>query len=183
MGRYAQYPTVIEDLRFLDLKFLVDNNYLDSNTTKSGVITWNPNTAHSNSISIKSTMFEDSGYLTLYYTYNNDHKINYTVEVISKPSNLGKGKCWFFICPYTKRNCRKLHLINGYFRHRTYDTNIMYQKQIEPKIYRLWNKIYAREVNEHLYFELYSKYFKRFYNGKPTKRYIRIDKILQLDHQ
>jgi hypothetical protein len=54
----------------------------------------------------------------------------------------------------------------------------MYEKQIEPKIWRKWNKAFGAEFNDHLYFELHKKYFKRFYNGKITKRYARIKKKL-----
>jgi len=55
----------------------------------------------------------------------------------------------------------------------------MYQKQIESKKWRSWNTIFAKDFNDEVYKELYSKYFKRFYWGKMTKRFARISKKLQ----
>lgn len=178
MGRWATYPTTVEDLRVLNLNFLIKNKYLQPNTMRSGVITWGSNTEHENSISINSNINENTGFINLIYTFNHSKKITYKIQVVSKVSNLGKGFIWFFICPFTGRYCRKLHLINGYFQHRTANPHLMYQKQIEPKIWRKWNKAFGAEFNDHLYFELHKKYFKRFYNGKLTKRYVRIRKKL-----
>jgi len=178
MGRYATYPTTVKDLRVLNLKFLSDNKYLEPNSIRSGIITWSDKSGEKNSISIHSNIENSSGLITLQYTVNNERKINYHIKLISKVSNLGTGLVWFFVCPFTSRFCRKLHLINGYFQHRTANPNLMYEKQIEPKIWRKWNKAFGAEFNDHLYFELHKKYFKRFYNGKITKRYARIRKKL-----
>ncbi|AZA52054.1 hypothetical protein [Chryseobacterium sp. G0201] len=178
MGRYATFPTTIEDLRFLELKFLSKHHYLESNSIRSGVVTWSSKSGDKNSISIHSNINNDSGVLTLEYTLNQEQKINYQIKLISKISNLGKGLVWFFVCPFTGQYCRKLYLINGYFQHRTANPHLMYEKQIEPKIWRQWNKAFGAEFNDHLYVELYSKYFKKFYNGKITKRYARIVKKL-----
>lgn len=180
MGRYATFPTTVEDLRVLNLRFLIDNNYLQLNSFQSGVVSWKSNAGNS-SISAFTNMSEKSGVLTLEYTLNSDRKINYQIKLISKTSNLGVGLVWFFLCPFTGRYCRKLHLINGYFQHRTANPYIMYEKQIEPKIWRIWNKQFASEINEHLYFELYRKYFKRYYKGKITKRFARLSKKLEFD--
>lgn len=178
MGRYATYPTTVEDLRVLNLKFLSENNYLEPNSIRSGVITWSNKSGEKNSISIHSNIENNSGVITLQYTVNNERKINYQIKLISKVSNLGNGLVWFFVCPFTNSICRKLHFIEGYFQHRTANPHLMYEKQIEPKIWRKWNKAFGAEFNDHLYFELHKKYFKRFYNGRITKRYARIRKKL-----
>lgn len=176
MGRHAMFPTTVEDLRVLNLRFLSDNKYLQLNSFQSGIVSWKSNAGNDSSISISTNMSEKSGVLTLHYALNSERKINYQIKLISKTSNLGIGLIWFFLCPFTGRYCRKLHLIDGYFQHRTANPHIMYEKQIEPKIWRIWNKQFASEINEHLYFELYSKYFKRYYKGKMTKRYVRLKK-------
>lgn len=178
MGRWATYPTTVEDLRVLNLKFISDNNYLKINSFQSGVITWKSNSGDKNSIFAHTNLSDKSGVLNLQYTIGNEKKINYQIKLISKVSNLGKGLIWFFVCPFTGLYCRKLHLINGYFQHRTANPHLMYGKQIEPKIWRKWNKAFGAEFNDHLYFELHKKYFKRFYNGQITKRYARIRKKL-----
>lgn len=180
MGRWATFPTTVEDLRVLNLNFLIENKYLQPNTMRSGVITWGSNTENRNSISINSKIDADAGFINLFYTFNHDQKINYKIQVVSRLSNLGKGLVWFFVCPFTGRFCRKLHLINGYFQHRTANPHLMYEKQIEPKIYRTWNKLFGGEFNDHLYFDLHKKYFKIFYNGKITKRYARLLKKIDV---
>lgn len=30
------------------------------------------------------------------------------IELRKEPSNLGQGYVWYFVCPYTRRKCRKL---------------------------------------------------------------------------
>lgn len=55
----------------------------------------------------------------------------------------------------------------------------MYQNQLQSKKWREWNKLFAGEFNDHIFTELYSKYFKRYYKGKMTKRFSRIVKKLQ----
>lgn len=179
MGRWSTYPTTVNDLREIDISFLSKHDYLKPDNFRSGVITWSYSNGNKNSISIHTVTNETDGVLTLDYTYNNTEKINYQIQVITRPSNLGAGLLWFFVCPYTGKVCRKLHLINGYFKHRSALQDLMYQNQLESKRWREWNKIYAGEFNDHIYTELYSKYFKRYYKGKMTKRFSRIVKKLQ----
>lgn len=91
------------------------------------------------------------------------------------PSNLGNGDIWYFLCPVTKKRCRKLYSIGGYFLHREAFNSCMYESQTHSKYYRSLDKRFGGVFKqERLYEELYSKHFKKFYNGKPTKRYIKI---------
>ena len=179
MGRWANYPTPIEDLRSFDISFLSKYQYCQPNQSKNGTITWTSPHGDKNSIGIRAVTRETSGILTVDYTFRNTEKINYDIELITRPSNLGAGLLWFFVCPYTGKVCRKLHLINGYFKHRSALQDLMYQNQLESKRWREWNKMYAGKFNDHIYEELYSKYFKRYYKGKMTKRFSRIVKKLQ----
>lgn len=179
MGRWGNYPDTIEDLRSFDIAFLRKHEYLKPNHFKPGSIIWTSGNGTKNSISIKVVTNDSTGVLTLDYTFNSTEQINYEIELITRPSNLGTGLIWFFVCPYTGRVCRKLHLINGYFKHRSALPGLMYQRQIESKKWREWNRIFANEFNDHIRAELYSKYFKKFYRGKITKRYARISKKLQ----
>ena len=176
MGRWSTYPTTVNDLREIDISFLSKHDYLKPDNFRSGVITWSYSNGNKNSISIHTVTNETDGVLTLDYTYNNTEKINYQIQLITRPSNLGKGLIWFFVCPYTGKVCRKLHLINGYFKHRSALSGIMYKSQIESKKWREWSKIFKGDFDDKIYSELYSKGFKKFYAGKMTKRYLRICK-------
>lgn len=84
------------------------------------------------------------------------------------------GVVWFFVCPVTGKHCRKLHLVNGAYVHAS--TIPGHYRKIKP----LWvtgtgmdklliimqGKINAEKLID-------SKYFKPFYNGKPTKKYLK----------
>lgn len=49
MGRYANYPTTVEDCLYLSIKKLKEWSYLTYNCTKSGTVSWSRNgTPHSN---------------------------------------------------------------------------------------------------------------------------------------
>jgi len=51
----------------------------------------------------------------------------------------------------------------------------VYSKQIHTKKWRDLEKVYGNYFDvERYYEELYSKHFKKFYNGKPTKRYLKL---------
>ncbi len=179
MGRWANYPTTVNDLRCIDISFLSKHEYIIPNQSKLGAIIWTSGNGTKNSISIRTVIGETTGVLTVDYTFNNTEKIRYDIQLITRQSNLGTGLIWFFVCPYTGKVCRKLHLIKGYFKHRSALPGLMYQIQIESKKWREWNRIFAKDFNDKLHAELYSKYFKRYYNGKMTKRFARISKKIQ----
>ena len=95
--------------------------------------------------------------------------------MVSIKSNLGKGKIWYFRCPFTGKRCRKLHLIDERFMHRSALPSGMYSSQTHSKKWRLMEKVYGCYFDVDRYYEqLYSKHFKTHYNGKPTKRYLKL---------
>ncbi|MDV3472078.1 hypothetical protein CMU02_11870 [Elizabethkingia anophelis] len=182
MGRYATYPTEIERLKMISIADLKRMKLLTSDNFVSTTINWtNRNTReNTGSISVSIHTGENYGTITFNYKYRDTDKINYTAQLITRQSNLGKGKLWFFVCPNTGKVCRKLHLINGYFVHRSINPNLMYEKQLESKKMREWSKRFGILLDENVYSQLYSKHFKKYYRRKPTKRYLKlIQKIRQ----
>jgi hypothetical protein len=110
----------------------------------------------------------------LNYKYNDEPR-KYKVLLVSIPSNLGKGKIWYFLCPQTLKRFRKLYSISGYFLHREAFNGYMYSSQTKSKKWRQIEKVYGCYFDsEKHYRELYSKHFKTHYKGKPTKRYLRL---------
>ena len=176
MGRYGNYPTIVEDCLTFRLKSLTENNntYLASYGTQRGVTSWSTNGEVHSTINIEVTHSEYQTYIIFDYKCNGEQK-QYRVNLECKVSNLGKGLIWFFVCPSTGKLCRKLYLNSGYFLHRTALKNLMYAKQIESKKHRNLGKVFgAYFIRDEVYSELYKKYFKTHYNGKPTKRYLRL---------
>jgi len=71
------------------------------------------------SISIAVDTFSESPCLELDYKLDGK-PINYKVDLVNVPSNIGKGVVWFFVCPMTGKKCRKLYLVDTYFTSRSF---------------------------------------------------------------
>lgn len=178
MSKQPTFPTLYEDLKTISISFLKKQGYLKPNLLRSGTITWSINENITGRISIKVNTITETPYLELIYKYNHE-SINYRVQLISMPSNLGKGVVWYFVCPFTKLLCRKLYLANTYFYHRTAFKGCMYEKQTQSKKDRCLDKKlvgYLRGVQ--LLELLNKKHFKKEYAGKQTKKYLKT--IVQL---
>lgn len=174
MPKPYTFPTLFDEIKSISITDLKTMNYFNKNEKKTGVINWLRRGENSGSISVEVFTSDYNNYIL--FSYNcNDNSYNYKVNLVSTNSNLNKGKILYFLCNQTGMRCRKLHLINGIFQHRTASKTGMYSKQIESKNWRGLSKYYGSYFeSDNLYNELYSKYFKTHYKGKPTKRYLRI---------
>lgn len=104
--------------------------------------------------------------------------MNYRVELVPRPSNLGKGEVMYFKCPVTGLLCRKLYCIGGMFVHRKAYRGILYEKQTQSHSNRSLDYSVFMQIEE-LERQIYSKCFRQTYAGKPTKRYEQILKKLK----
>ncbi len=179
MPKPHTFPTLYDDLKKVSISFLTKQGYLKPNQWRSGAITWSRNGNKIGSISIRVNTIHESPYLELDYKCN-EAPINYRVQLISAPSNLGKGVVWYFVCPHTGKRCRKLYLADTYFYHRSAFKGCMYEKQTQSKKYRNLDKtLGAYFKTDELFEQLYRKHFKKQYAGKPTKRYLRLNRQIQ----
>lgn len=82
------------------------------------------------------------------------------------------GIVWFFICPITKKRCRKLHYKEGFYVHwsaiKGYYRNNKPAWWSESPLNKILIKKQAAIDAETT---INSRYFKSHYAGKPTKRY------------
>ncbi len=179
MGRHSTFPDLVEDCITLNISDLKKWGYLENNRIVSGTISTSRGGEVIASWNISSTMQEQSGIVKLSYSTNGE-LITYPVELISMPTNIGKGIRWYFICPSTGKRAMKLYkgYSSKYFQHRE-AYNMYYKSQLLSRIVRQWDKssfgIGCKLDN--LYEEFYKKYRKKYYKGKPTKAY---QKILDL---
>jgi hypothetical protein len=179
MPKFPTFPTLYNEALQIDISKLKGWGYLDPEQIKSGTLTWSSNGSPTGSISIQVNTHSEQPYIELDYKYRDEPR-NYKVYLTSTPSNLNRGKIWYFLCPQTKKRCRKLYSIGGYFLHREAFNGCMYETQTKSKKYRQLDKILgAYFKSDNLYSELYKKHFKRYYAGKPTKRYLRIMEQIQ----
>ena len=179
MPKPHTFPTLYNEALQISISKLKEWEYLNPEQIKSGTITWSRNGNQTGSISIKVNTHSEQPYIELDYKYRDEPR-NYKVYLTSTPSNLNKGEIWYFICPQTKKRCRKLYSIGGYFLHREAFNGCMYETQTQSKKYRQLDKTLGAYFEiDNLYEELYKKNFKNTYAGKPTKRYVRIMEQIQ----
>lgn len=94
-------------------------------------------------------------------------------------SIIGNGLIWYFVCPKTGNRCRKLYLVDGYFYHREAFTGCFYEKQTYSRAKRDLCKQYENYFGvEQAYDKIYSKHFKKQYNAKPTKRFLKLQQSI-----
>jgi hypothetical protein len=179
MPKQHTFPDLYDECKTLSVAFLKQYGYLGSDSIKSGTVHWSRNGERFASISIAVNTFAECPYLELDYKCNGE-PIKYKVYLVAVPSNIGKGKVWYFLCPNVGKRCRKLYMINTYFLHRTAFKGAMYEKQTYSKNARqqmkVWDKLFCCD---NLYEQLYSKHFKKKYRGQPTKSYKKIWKKLR----
>jgi hypothetical protein len=179
MPKPHTFPTLYNEALQIHISKLKGWGYLDPKQIKSGTLNWSSNGNPTGSISIKVNTHSEQPYIELDYKYRDEPR-NYQVYLTSTPSNLNRGEIWYFICPQTKKRCRKLYSIGGYFLHREAFNGCMYETQTQSKKYRQLDKtLGAYFKNDNLYSELYKKNFKKTYAGKPTKKYLRIMEQIQ----
>ena len=179
MPKPYTFPTLYNEALQLSISKLKGWGYLAPRQIKSGTINWSRDGTQTGSISITVNTRCEQPYIELNYKYKDEPR-KYKVYLTSTRSNLDLGEIWYFVCPVTKKRCRKLYLIDGYFLHREAFNGCMYETQTHSKKYRQMDKtLGAYFKSDNLYSELYKKNFKKTYAGKPTKRYLRIMEQIQ----
>jgi hypothetical protein len=172
MAKYSTYPTLFDEVLQISISKLRELKYLEHNQIKSGTLQWSRNGKEIAKISI--LVNANAGYIELDYNYNEEPR-KYKIDLVSLPSNLGKGKVWYFLCPQTKKRCRVLYLVGGYFLHREAFKGCMYEKQTKSKKGKDTRKLIDMVFSsDKLHEQLYQKHFRRTYAGKATKKYIKI---------
>lgn len=180
MSKCHNFPTLYDNCKIINISDLKLWEYLNPNQVKSGVHTWSRNGEKTGSISLIVNIDTGSPYMELDFTCNKV-PVNYFVQLITIPSNLGRGVVWYFICPRAGRRCRKLHLVETYFYHRSAFKGFYYEKQVQSHGYRKLEKQFGLLFAiDKAYEKIYSKHFKKQCNHIPTKHYLRLRQRLQL---
>lgn len=170
MPKQLTFPIFFEEVPQLGIGTLSSRGFFRE--SKTGTISWYLDNQVAATISVSSKL-TGNPQITLSYSYNKDAR-QYRVQLEAKRSNLGKGTHWYFICPVTKKRCRKLYLVKGLFLHREAFKNVAcYKSQTESKSWReLRTKMERYYSREDVCRELDRKYIKKFYNGEPTRTYL-----------
>ena len=171
MARISMCPTLYEERTRLDIFHLRRGGVIVKGKRKGGTIEWSRGNEITSSISYACDMIGRNSYFTLSYIYREEER-SYRVQIVSVPSNLGTGEIYYFRCPDTGKKCRYLYSVGGWFLHRDAFRGVYYEKQTYSKGMRDADRFYRSfNVADKARKEINSKYFKKFYAGKPTKRY------------
>ena len=91
-----------------------------------------------------------------------------------------KGVVWLFVCPQTGKRCLRLYLYNGLYVHRSTIKGFARLNQPPWFINSKFNKlliIKQGQIDAQKMID--KKYFKKYYAGKPTKRYLKCLKQIE----
>ena len=174
--------TLINEVLQFSIKDLRLLKYFTGLSYKGGTVNWKRGNERTASISIRVNTIDTSPYIELDYK-SNQSPVNYRVQLVSIPANLGKGIIWFFICPCTGKRCRKLYLADKHFVSRFAFVNAMYEQQTKSHKARNLDKVFGCFKADELHEKIYSKHFKCHYAGKPTKRYLQLLKRIDQSEQ
>lgn len=167
-----------ENMICLDIKKFKEWNLLKYGLCKKGIITWSVNDEVTSRLAYTIDFCELNPYIELYYKANGK-SFNYRIYFDCIKSNLGKGIVWYFLCPHSGKKSRKLFLYSGRFINRNC-THAIYDTQTKSKSYRRMEQTFGAYFDvDNYYEEIHSKHFKKFYNGKPTKRYKRLLELIE----
>lgn len=178
MAYYPTFPDFYEDVRKLNISSLRKWGNLKPGLHSFNYC-WTRGNEECGRIGVRVYFMSPEPYLELNYLVNGQ-QFSYTVRLECSPSNLGKGKVWFFECPKSGYRCRKLYLNDdGYFVHRSLLQGYCYEKQtyssVTAKLGQKFDRAFGLEKGYEL---IYSKHFRQTYRGKPTKRFLKATRYI-----
>src|SRR5271154_4889055 len=153
-------PIIIDHCRAISISDLRHRGWLKPDQIRSGTLTWRVDDDEIGSVYAAINTYSESPTIELAYFYNG-REIKYKVQLVSAPSNLGKGKVWYFQCPETGRLCRKLYGAGEKFLHREAFHDCLYYIQTKSRKQREMKKLYDQLRGQGKYRDEYGeKHFR-----------------------
>lgn len=173
MGRYYwNKKGVVEDYLMLNIFKLNEWGFL-SGGSLGGTLTWKRKWSKEDTMSIQARLGGDEKYVALQYTQTDPDEtqkaFNYKIELTSTSCNYG-GKRYWFVCPLVKEeiSCQrmvgKLYKVGDYFGCRHCYNLSYYSRNSDRRV-----TVTMPDIDR-----LEKAVKRRYYNGKPTKRYQRL---------
>lgn len=178
-GRGNSHAITTNEALRLEINKLVKTKCL----IKDKVINYTYSWTNGSKMTIQSVYNDSEIYLHLMYnitdrTTKESKAIDYKIFITKVKSNLGKGHNLYFYCPESGIRCKILYFCYGSERFKcrqAYNNRIYYFAQTHSKEYRLNGRYFhlEKKINE-----LYEKRDTTNYKGKPTKRKLRLNELL-----
>lgn len=178
MGRHTTGAIHTKGALRIELKYLLKQGFIKKNCNIQGTLNW----SNGSSISILTSYTEEEKYIRLVYhitdnTTGEKQHYDYKIELAEAPSNLGKGKVLYFVCPVSWNKCRILYKCYGSPKwkcRKAYKTRIYYESQMGSNLgyhnTRYWQL--DKQIKE---LEAQRKSYS--YKGRITKRYIKLQRL------
>lgn len=176
MAKTPTFPLEIDRCLTVSIADLKRWGCMEKEVFRSGTVYWERGGERVASVGYTVCLNVDFGLTFLQFDYSHDGQpVQYRVSLVSAPANIGKGLVWFFRCPFTGQRCKKLHLIEGRFMHRSAVRGAMYKRQTESKKWRLVSRFFdMHDVHAEVWEAIRKPYFKMTYRGKETRRFVRL---------
>ncbi|MEO1519007.1 MAG: hypothetical protein AAFV95_28595 [Bacteroidota bacterium] len=177
MGRWTTGAITTKASNKLKLSYFLEKGYIRKGIYLSMPFRWTDNDDRPcGDIWLRVDYTGDHPFFELLYHHTSQRtgertEMEYKVHLQSIPSNLGKGRIWYFICPVSGIRCRILYLAYGslYFKAReAYQNRIYYRCQLSSKMDYANDRYWA--VKRRVEALEAQKYTKRIYNGQPTRK-------------
>lgn len=187
MGRYETGVYTTMECKKLDIRWLLKVGYIVKNAIVKGQMSWTGGST--SGFESKYTNIEK--WLRMSYIITdrrgNKTELDYTIQIIAKPSNLGKGEIPYFVCPESGKLAKILFMAYG---HHKYLHRDWYLERYNLRLYYRSQQASKDDYNNTMFFnlkkridvlekELNKKHRKRTYNGKPTKEYQKLNTLKQ----
>lgn len=182
MGRYYwSKKSEADSLKKIQVWWLKKHGYLDGGW-RMGRIKWTNNwSGNESSISFHSSIYDYENHLRLMYTKTNDdgskQSFDYKIPLTTTPCYFG-GKRYWFICPwyangiYCGRRVGVLYLDGDYFACRTcYDLSYSSRNKSKNKLGWAVDLLFKSDEIA----EKKANLRVKFWRGKPTKKYRKLD--------
>lgn len=169
MGKEHTCPVILDDLVSISTSSLSGAGmFKESGGT--GIIKIKMGNRVQMRIAFKISLSLHSPYILFLIEFNG-YTIDFFVNLVKTPSNLGVGYIYYFVCPVSNKRCKKLFLFNNRLMGRN-SIDGCYKSQTYSKKDRDIHKFIENYyLDDEIWKEIYSKYFKTYYKGIPTKRY------------
>ncbi len=170
MGRNYKTRSTTGEVMRMELRYLQNSGYFKPGETRHSYLSW----TDGSTISIVASNAKEGISLRLIYTITKQdgdkQSLDYTINLVETPSNLGRGKQLFFICPITGKKCRILYKAYGspIFKCReAYSYKLYYEIQTSSKLYLHTTRYFTLEKRLERLYKMRRTYT---YKGKETRR-------------
>lgn len=179
MGRNYTGAEVTDSITRLELGKINRMGFIKKGCVVSGSLKW----TNGNTVGISIDYTEENPVLNISYTltdwHGQKHKYDYDIQIVKRPSNLGKGEVLYFICPDSGKRCRILYRAYGYHKWKcreAYKNRIYYPLQLSSKRERYNDKYWQLEYKLQECFKGRGSYT---YDGIETKKAAKIRAIIK----